>query len=33
VPLTLRRIETLRSEARQRSDRMTTLANKTFARG
>ena len=33
VPLTLRRIETLRSEARKRIGRKTSLANKMFARG
>lgn len=33
VLLTLRRVETLRSEARKRRDRKTVLANKMFARG
>ena len=33
VPLTLRRVETLRSEARKRRDRRAVLANKMFPRG
>jgi len=33
VPLTLRRVETLRSEARKRQDRKAALSDKMFARG
>jgi hypothetical protein len=33
VPLTLRRVETLRSEARKRRERRATAAGKMFARG